>query len=152
VLLSPAGHKRQKAEVWKINTDSEGEWYLGERVLEMSLRDEHVASVAGCDIDGDLMDEIAIGGKKVRLVEKDATEVLAFEAFRKQKKGVYLDCIDLDGDVIEDIIVGKGPGPGSRADVRGFTVDGVLVKEFRALSENFRWGVKVKGGWFIVGK
>ena len=152
LVLSPAGHQRQKITVYRINTDTQGQWYVEEKILEMKLHRYNASSVAGCDIDGDGAEEVVVGGREIGIFEADGSRVSLFEPFNRQNKGVYTGCLDTDGDASEEIIAGKGPEPKNRADIRVFRPEGTLIKEFRALPDRFRWGVKVGGGMIVERK
>ncbi|HHN63966.1 MAG TPA: hypothetical protein ENK09_01205 [Nitrospirae bacterium] len=152
LVLSPAGHQRQKITVYRINTDTQGRWYVEEEILEMKLHRYNASSVAGCDIDGDGAEEVVVGGREIGIFEADGSTVSLFEPFNRQNKGVYTGCLDTDGDTSEEIIAGKGPEPKNRADIRVFRPEGTLIKEFRALPDRFRWGVKVGGGMIVERK
>ncbi|GEM_PF-2225692 len=152
LVLSPAGHQRQKITVYRINTDTQGQWYVEEEILEMKLHRYNASSVAGCDIDGDGAEEVVVGGREIGIFEADGSTVSLFEPFNRQNKGVYTGCLDTDGDTREEIIAGKGPEPKNRADIRVFRPEGTLIKEFRALPDRFRWGVKVGGGMIVERK
>ncbi|NOY65015.1 MAG: hypothetical protein GXO97_06450 [Nitrospirae bacterium] len=149
VVLSPARHQRQKITVYRINTDSDGQWYVEERILEMKLHKYRASSVAGCDIDGDGTDELVAGGSEIGIFDADGSTVSLFKPFNKQNKGVYAGCLDTDGDAREEIMAGKGPEPRNRADIRVFRPDGILIEEFRAFPHRFRWGVKAGGGMIV---
>ena len=93
-------------------------------------------NVACGDIDGDGMDEIVTGagpgaiyGPHVRGWNVDGAVVTAistvsFLAYGTNKFGVNVSCGDLDGDGMDEIITGAGPGVIFGAHVRGWNVDG----------------------------
>jgi len=94
-------------------------------------------NVAAGDIDGDGYDEIVTGagpgpvfGPHVRGWNRDSGSAwqpiptVSFFAYGTPKWGVNVACGDIDGDGIDEIITGAGPGPVYGAHVRGWNWDG----------------------------
>jgi len=94
-------------------------------------------NVACGDIDGDGIDEIVTGagpgevfGPHVRGwnhdggASTDPIGAVSFMAYGTNKWGVNVACGDLDGDGIDEILTGVGPGPTFGANVRGWNYDG----------------------------
>jgi hypothetical protein len=107
-------------------------------------------NVAGGDIDGDGFAEIVTGpgpgavyGPHVRGWDADggaATSIpgVNFFAYGTLKYGVNVTCGDVDGDGIDEIITGAGPGAVFGPHVRGWNVDGGAVMAMANLSF-FAW-------------
>jgi len=111
------------------------------------------------DIDGDGNDEIVTGagpgevyGPHVRAFEWDGTPIggLNFLAYGTAKWGVNVACGDVDGDGIDEIITGAGPGAVFGPHVRGWNFDGGTVTPISAISffayGTPKWGVNVACG------
>ncbi len=93
-------------------------------------------NVTAGDIDGDGMDEIVTGagpgavfGPHVRGWNVDggpASSIpgVSYFAYGTLKFGVNVTCGDIDGDGMDEIITGSGPGVIFGAHVRGWNVDG----------------------------
>lgn len=107
--------------------------------------------VAAGDIDGDGVDEIITGagpggGPHVKAFEKDGTPAnFGFFAYDESfRGGIRVAAGDIDGDGVDEIITGAGPGGGP--DVRVFKKDGILLKSFYAYTSSFSGGVDVAAG------
>jgi len=94
-------------------------------------------NVAAGDIDGDGMDEVITGagpgavfGPHVRAFDYDgspgvtAKPGVSFFAYGTPKWGVNVTAGDLDGDGMDEIVTGPGPGAVYGPHVRGWNVDG----------------------------
>ena len=94
-------------------------------------------NVASGDIDGDGYDEIITGagpgavfGPHVRAWNYDGTGSttpiggISFFAYGTPKWGVNVTCGDIDGDGIDEIVTGAGPGTIYGPHVRGWNYDG----------------------------
>jgi hypothetical protein len=119
-------------------------------------------NVACGDLDGDGFDEIVTGagpgaafGPHVRGWNHDAgasTDPIAginFFAYGTYNWGVNVACGDLDGDGMDEIITGVGPGSGFGANVRGWNFDGTELNSIvwaNFLSSADEYGVVV-GAW-----
>jgi hypothetical protein len=119
-------------------------------------------NVATGDLDGNGADEIVTGagpgevfGPHVRgwTVDADGAAPLAgvsYFAYGTPKYGVNVSCGDIDGDGVDEIVTGAGPGTVYGAHVRGWNVDGgtaapIPVVSFFAYGTP-RWGVRVACG------
>jgi agmatine/peptidylarginine deiminase len=116
------------------------------------------------DVDGDGFDEIVSGagpgavyGPHVRGWDVDggaavAMPGLSFLAYGTNKFGVNVSCGDLDGDGIDEIVTGAGPGAVFGAHVRGWNYDGAAVSAIAGFSffawdpGAARYGAKVFAG------
>ena len=111
------------------------------------------------DIDGDGNDEIITGagpgavyGPHVRAFEWDGTPLngLSFIAYGTHKFGVNVACGDVDGDGIDEIITGAGPGEVFGPHVRGWNFDGGTLSPIAGISffayGTPKWGVNVACG------
>ncbi|HLF69933.1 MAG TPA: VCBS repeat domain-containing M23 family metallopeptidase [Actinomycetota bacterium] len=103
--------------------------------------------VAAADVDGDGIDEIVTGagpggGPHVRIFKSDGRAVGGFFAYDGGfRGGVRVSAADFDGDGIDEIVTGAGPGGGPH--VRIFKSDGTPIGGFFAYDGGFRGGVDV---------
>jgi len=103
--------------------------------------------VATGDIDGDGIDEIITGagpggGPHVRIFLANGEPRGSFFAYPLGfRGGVRVATGDIDGDGIDEIITGAGPGGGPH--VRIFEADGTVVAGFMAYAPTFKGGVDV---------
>ena len=122
-----------------------------------------VNATAG-DVDGDGYDEIVTGagpgsvyGPHVRGWDYDGTAIapipaVSFMAYGTNQFGVNVACGDVDGDGIDEIVTGPGPGAVYGTHVRGWDYDGQALVPLPGL--NFfawahplaRYGAKVFAG------
>ncbi|MBI4599192.1 S8 family serine peptidase [Candidatus Uhrbacteria bacterium] len=106
--------------------------------------------VALGDLDGDGTDELVaalgVGGKpRIRLFEGNGTFLREFDAYHPSfQGGVAIAMGDLDGDGVDEIVTGAGPGGGPH--VRVFEADGTLRTQFFSYAQTFRGGVRVAAG------
>lgn len=104
-------------------------------------------NVAVGDVDGDGVKEIVTtplsgGGPHVRVFEMDGSVHTQFFAFdERMRAGLSVATGDVDGDGVEEIIVGSGPG--MPATVRIFRVDGTMRRELLVFPSSFQGGVSV---------
>jgi len=116
-------------------------------------------NVACGDLDGDGLAEIltgagpgAIYGPHVRGFTVDGTQLpgLSFLAYGTQKYGINVTAADLDGDGLDEIVTGAGPGAVFGPHVRGFADTGDAVTPLPGVSYfaygTLKWGVNVAGG------
>lgn len=126
-------------------------------------------NVATGDIDGDGYDEIisgagpgAVYGPHVRGWNVDGTAASAmpavsFLAYGTNRFGVEVTCGDLDGDGMDEIVTGPGPGGTFGSHVRGWNYDGQSVTALDGFSffawhpDQVRYGVKVFAGTDLNG-
>ncbi len=116
------------------------------------------------DIDGDGFDEIVTGagpgavyGPHVRGWNVDGGPALAipgvsFLAYGTDKYGVNVTAGDVDGDGIDEIVTGAGPGPIFGPHVRGWNYDGASISSLPGFSffawqtEPLQFGVNIFAG------
>jgi len=85
------------------------------------------------------------GGPHVRIFTREGKLGGQFFAYGKDfKGGVSVAAGDINGDGIDEIITGAGPGGGPQ--VRIFDGQGINKGQFSAFGNNFRGGVKVAAG------
>ena len=119
-------------------------------------------NVACGDIDGDDFDEIVTGagpgavfGPHVRGWNVDGGPAVpmpgvSFMAYGTPKYGVNVACGDIDGDGIDEMVTGAGPGQVFSSHVRAFDHDGEAgvtpipgISFFAFNAEGYRYGVQV---------
>ena len=113
-----------------------GDLVLGTNVYAYGV-DKYGVNVACGDIDGDGVDETVSGpgpgqmfGPQVRGFKYDAEDghnpipAVNFFAYGTLKFGVNVSCGDIDGDGIDEIVTGAGPGAVFGPHVRGWNYDG----------------------------
>jgi hypothetical protein len=116
-------------------------------------------NVAVGDLDGNSVGEIVTGagpgavfGPHVRGFTGSGTPVpgVSFLAYGTNKFGVNVTCGDFDGDGIDEIVTGAGPGAVFGPHVRGWNVDGGTATAVGAISYfaygTPKWGVNVACG------
>jgi len=121
--------------------------------------DKFGVNVATGDIDGDEYDEIVTGagpgavfGPHVRAFDHTSAAIsgVNFLAYGTSKWGVNVACGDIDGDSIDEIITGAGPGAVFGPHVRGWNVDGGTATSINRVSYfaygTPKWGVNVACG------
>jgi hypothetical protein len=79
--------------------------------------------------------------------EQEATREYEFEAFGPDHYGANIALGDVDGDLLDEILAGAGPGEIYGPHVRGFEVNGTPVPGlgFMAYGTN-KWGVNLSAG------
>lgn len=130
-------------------------WHDGYPFSEFNAygTDKLGVNVACGDVDGDGVDEIVTGpgpgqafGPQVRVFEADGTPVIGggFFAYGTFNYGVNVSTGDIDGDGVEEIVTGAGPGAVFGPHVRAFELDGTPVPgvSFFAYGTN-KYGVNV---------
>ena len=121
-------------------------------------------NVSAGDIDGDGFDEIVTGagpgavyGPHVRGWNVDGGAAAAmpscsYFAYGTHKYGVNVSCGDVDGDGMDEIVTGAGPGAVFGAHVRGWNYDGVALSAISGINffawgpDEVRYGAKVFAG------
>ncbi len=121
---------------------------------------EFGVNVACGDITGDGLCEIITGpgpgavfGPHVRAFDFEGTPVgggTSFMAYGTPKYGVNVACADLNGDGIDEIITGAGPGAVFGPHVRAFEFDGATRSPMTDVNffayGTLKWGVNVCAG------
>jgi len=106
--------------------------------------------VATGDVDGDGVDEVITGEGPghtsnvavYKLVpDGNTVKLLELSAFGSHPGGVRVAAGDVDGDSLDEIIVGAGPGGGPHVKV--YELDGTNIQSFFPYAMDFRGGVDV---------
>ncbi|MFA4828325.1 MAG: CARDB domain-containing protein [Thermodesulfovibrionales bacterium] len=112
------------------------------------------ANIATGDIDGDGKAEIITGTgpdpknpAMLRIFKADGTlirEIMPYDT--KHTYGVFVSAADMDGDGIDEIITGLGPGPQNPSWVKVFRYDGSEIYSFISYPDSVKYGVNVSKG------
>ncbi len=111
-------------------------------------------TVAAGDLDGNGTDEIILGvgptgcSFMVFAMRPDHSSFVNFLAFPGFSYGVTVAAGDLDGDGIDEIVVGKGPNAADPPEIRAFRGDGTPVGASFFAYQNMGGGVNVAVGDF----
>jgi len=113
---------------------------------------------SGGDLDGDGNDELITGPGPgpyhpalVQVLDREGERLAAFQAYGTPRYGVLVSSGDLDGDGVDEIVTGAGPGAVYGPHVRGWRWDGgetvspLPGVSFLAYGTN-RWGANVACG------
>jgi len=144
IIVSPGAGKEPQVKI----VDREGielsSFYAYAKNFEGGVK------ITGGDINGDKIDEIITGpgpggGPQVRIFKQDGQVINSFFVYdSKFHGGINVAAGDINGDKIDEIIT--GPGPGGSPQVRIFDHDGKLINSFFAYGVNFKGGVSVATG------
>jgi subtilisin family serine protease len=102
------------------------------------------------DVNGDGIDEIITGpgpggGPQVKIFNSKGKLLYQFFAYKKTfTGGISVAAGDINGDGMDEIIT--GPGPGGGPHVRIFSPNGKVLGQFFAYDNKFSGGVKVASG------
>ena len=124
--------------------------FTGKQFFAYNKGHQSGTDVAAGDIDGDGIDEIITGagpggGPHVRVFKRNGSSLGGFFAYNaKFSGGVDVAAGDIDGDGIDEIITGAGPGGGPH--VRVFKRNGSSLGGFFAYNAKFSGGVDVAAG------
>jgi hypothetical protein len=110
--------------------------------------------VAAGDVDGDGVDEIVTGagpggGPHVKVFKADGRPMSGFFAYSTRfTGGINVATGDVDGDGVDEIVV--GPGPGGGPHVKVFSLSGKTLASFMAYDPAFRGGVDVAAADLVL--
>lgn len=120
---------------------------LQKQFLAFSATMRNGLQIAAGDVDGNGTAELLVGAGEgslpsVRVFSATGRRIASFLAYGSTfRGGVRVAAGDVDGDGIEEIIV--GPGKGGGPQIRALTKTGRLVSQFFAFPTGFRGGVNV---------
>ena len=144
VLTAPFSIGKIKNAVSDYNGNKESEFFAyGENFSGGN-------EIIGADVNGDGIDEIITGagpggGPQVRIFNTAGEVKGQFFAYGQNfRGGVNVAAGDVNGDGIDEIITGAGPGGGPQ--VRIFNIAGKVEGQFFAYDSSFRGGVRVAVG------
>ncbi len=85
------------------------------------------------------------GAPHVIATRADGTALASFYAYDPRfRGGIDVAAGDLDGDGVDEIITGTGPGAGPH--VKAFKIDGTPIASFYAFHPSFKGGISVSAG------
>jgi len=111
------------------------------------------------DVDGDAKSDVIVAsgaGRRTTVAVYFAASNYAGEPsmlfpFDQDENGATVAAGDINGDLLDDIIVGEGPGGLSRVLVRSVKEDANIVAPFRPYGDAFAGGVSVAAGMVEAG-
>jgi len=154
-LASPGFHPDNPAELRLFDPFDHDEWMA--QYSPYLVEGYGLVSAAG-DLDGDGYQELITGPGPgpahpalVHLLDNEGERLASFQAYGTPRYGVLVTSGDLDGDGVDEILTGAGPGPVYGPHVRGWRWDGAETVtpipgvSILAYGTN-RWGVNVTCG------
>jgi len=126
--------ERDDAEVLVLSADGA----LLDRFPPFDERSPYGATIAAGDVNGDGAEEIITArgpwrknDTLITVLTGDGRPLTSFIAFPGKKYGANVAAGDLDGDGMDEIITGPGPGQGYRPIIKVFTGTGQPLVEFQ---------------------
>ncbi|MBI4686043.1 MAG: VCBS repeat-containing protein [Nitrospirae bacterium] len=140
-------------KMWR-QSDSGGEQNLTELYSFEAFEGNYGANIATGDIDGDGKAEIITGTGPdpknpaiVRVYKADGTLIREFTPYDVEYGyGVEVAAVDINGDGIDEIVTGLGPGPQNPSWVKVFNSDGSEIYSFISYPDDIEYGVRVSKG------
>jgi len=149
----PGGSNYGIIKIWEVETSlGIGQWSTSAKnEFTVTSRYNYSVNIASGDIDGDGRDEIITGAGPhrkesdvIKVFDQDGALISEFRAKIVRRYGANVAGGDIDGDGVDEIIVGAGAGKRNRAIVKIFDVNGIEKRRFKALKT--RYGVNVAAG------
>ena len=145
----PGPNNTAAIKVWKYNPAG-----LSELSNFTAFDGLYGANIAAGDVDGDGKDEIIAGTgpdpknpSLIRIFRVDGTLVGGFKPYdATHAYGVMVSSGDIDGDGMNEIFTGFGPGPQNDSIINLFKTDGTLTGSFMAYPSGTEYGVKINAG------
>jgi sugar lactone lactonase YvrE len=145
----PGPNNPAVVKVWKYRAGA-----LTELSAFTAFDGSYGVNVAAGDIDGDGKEEIITGAGPdpknasiVRVYTADGALIREFSPYDlNHSYGVTVTSGDLDGDGVDEIVTGLGPGPQNEPLVKVFKAGGTEIGNFLAYPAEMDYGVRVSSG------
>jgi hypothetical protein len=149
----PGEYNKGNIKIWNVDTSpGVGFWTVSlAHEYTVSARHGYSVNIAGADVNGDGYAEVITGAgphrrarDDIKVFDENGQGIADFIAYIVRHHGANVAGGDLDGDGVAEIVVGAGSGPGNRAVVKIFDINGIEKARFEALDTDY--GVNVSVG------